>query len=927
MASNYQTFLLLGLYCLVCQADEGINLTVSVFENAKIGTGVVSLPSLLGQEKAELPCVMLDGDRYGRFSVSTNCTVVVARPLDWSVQSEYLLKVRVEGLQDPGHHVVSIKVNVRNVLGYPPVYNETCETPINLTGNRSKEFLFSISLSAEAETSAGDVVSYETTISKPLETWSMDNNNFVITTDNNCQARMAIAVGSLKDLAIASELYQRAWNLNISCSAESDDMQPELLIELFYKREWRKIRYFEQKFPQVIDKLQNPSFIWLFSFVFPTKSATDHVCDIPSHLSSFRISQFTIRHVQTLAFALTPIGCGPDKYGFLCDQTCICKNGARCHGFNGACKCTAGWQGVACDIPKLGVSVTTTPSDPSDIYISANVTVHCQVHHVSATMLALRLPDGSEIARSNATRLEQTLFNLQSEDKGPYKCHASDANGNVFNATIVLDIAKCPPNRKGELCDESCDCLQGATCDWRAGCVCPTGWTGTRCQATCPNGTFGERCLKKCRCRNGASCSPSDGKCTCTAGWYGLRCDVRCPRYRHGLGCRLTCTCKNNATCDNVDGSCTCVAPWTGKNCDEKQAEPLLESLVPIGSMIVLAGCVATIIMLYKRKQVEADLAQAVRLGWLSRWGTTSRHLTLGQLVGMGRFGHVIRARLKTSAGDVTVAAKEVRTRDGPCYRSFFREAAILVAVHEDRHHDNLRSNIIQLLALVNESTKKYIVMEYASKGCLLHLLQQKRRQNGPHVQPVQHNLRYAVHIARALQELQRMALTHGDVAARNVLITAHDVAKLADFGQARDVYTTVQQVSNEKRGTEPADRDTNNGIEVLPLNWMSVESLETGEYTCQSDVWSFGVLLWEIATLGQEPRYDGNNQPTCHQLARTLRRGIRLRRPPECSGEMYDVMRSCWRESPPARPGPNVLETKLMQMCHTMITEKETTV
>ncbi|XP_035660868.1 tyrosine-protein kinase receptor Tie-1-like [Branchiostoma floridae] len=292
----------------------------------------------------------------------------------------------------------------------------------------------------------------------------------------------------------------------------------------------------------------------------------------------------------------------------------------------------------------------------------------------------------------------------------------------------------------------------------------------------------------------------------------------------------------------------------------------------------------------------------------------------------MGRFGHVIRARLKTSAGDVTVAAKEVRTRDGPCYRSLFREAAILVAVHEDRHHDNLRSNIIQLLALVNESTKKYIVMEYASKGCLLRLLQQTRRQNGP--QPLPHNLRYAVHIARALQELQRLALTHGDVAARNVLITADNVAKLADFGQAGDVYTTVQHVSSNKRGKEPANGDTNNaGNEVLPLNWMSLESLETGEYTCQSDVWSFGVLLWEIATLGREPRYDGNNHPTCHQLARTLRRGIRLRKPPDCSGEMYDVMMSCWRESPLARPVPDILETKLMQMCHTMITEKETAV
>ncbi|XP_066263699.1 uncharacterized protein [Branchiostoma lanceolatum] len=703
-----------------------------------------------------------------------------------------------------------------------------------------------------------------------------------------------------------------------------------------------------------MEKLKNPPLLYFFSFDPPTKSRTHYRCEFPILRRPLSLNQVrglegqSVRRVQTMTWDLDPIGCAPDKYGILCNQDCICKNGARCHGFNGACKCTYGWQGVACDIPKPEVSATTTPSDPSDIYSSANVTVHCKVHHVNATTLSLRLPNGSDIVRRNATRLDQTVLNIQSKDKGPYKCQASDSYGNVFNATIVLDIANCPPNRKGELCDETCDCLQGATCDWRTGCVCPSGWTGTRCQTTCPNGTYGERCVKKCRCRNGASCSPSDGKCTCTAGWYGLQCEVPCPKYRYGLRCQEICTCKNNATCDNVDGSCTCVAPWTGKNCDENraiQSEPLLESLVPVGSIIVLVVCVATI--LYKRRhlcggqavkdgeteallqleQAEADLAQTVRPGWLSRWGTTSRHLTLGHLVGVGRFGHVIQAKLKTSAGDTTVAAKEVRTRDSQCYRSFYREAAVLVAVHEDQHHDNLRSNIIQLLALINESAKKYILMEYASKDNLLRLLRQARRQNEPQFLP--HNLRYAVHIARALQELQRLALTHCDVAARNVLITADDVAKLADFGRARDVYTTVQYVPNDKGDRElPANRDNDNvGDEVFPLNWMSLESLESGEYTCQSDVWSFGVLLWEIVTMGKEPRYDGNNQPTCHKLARTLRRGIRLRKPPGCSGEMYDVMMSCWREIPSTRPGPDVVETKLMQMCHMILTERETTV
>ncbi|KAI8496143.1 Endothelial cell-specific molecule 1 [Branchiostoma belcheri] len=801
MAVNYAY--LLVLYSLLCRADEGTKFTVSVAEDASIETAIVSLPRLLGTEKAELPCVMVEGDPYGRFYVSNNCTVIVARPLDWSVQSEYLLKLLVGGQEDPDHHVVGIRVNVRNVLGYPPVYNETCETPVNPRGNQTGEFLFSLSSRVEAETTEGDVLFIEKNISKPFEKWDMD------------------------DL----------------------------------------------------------------------------------------------------------------------------KNGARCHGFNGACKCTDAWQGVACDIPKPGVSAATTPSDPSDMYISANVTVHCKVHHVNATALSLRLPNGSENVRKNSSRLDQILLNVQPKDNGPYMCKVWDTYGKVLNTTVVLDIAKCPPTRKGQFCDETCDCLHGASCDWTSGCVCPAGWTGTRCQTTCPNGTYGQRCREKCRCRNGASCRPSDGRCTCAAGWYGWQCDVPCPESRHGLRCQKVCTCKNNATCQNVDGSCTCVAPWTGKNCDQVEEQeqamrpkPLLESFVPIGSVIVLAACVAAI--LYKKRhmcgvqagqddeteafleleQVEADLAQTVRPGWLSRWGKTRRHLTLGPLVGMGMFGHVIQAKLKTPAGDITVAAKKVRRRDIQCYRNFYREAAILVAVHEDQHHDNLRSNIIQLLGFINESTHKYILTEYATNGNLLRLLRLARKQDGR--QSLPRHLRYAVHIARALQELQRLALTHRDVAARNVLITAHHVAKLADFGQARDVYTAVQYVPNDKHGIEqPAKPKDNVKNEVFPLNWTALESLETGEYTCQSDVWSFGVLLWEIVTMGQEPRYHGNDQPTCQQLARTLRRGIRLRRPPVCSVEMYDVMMSCWQEMPSERPDPDEVEMKLVQLRNAMITVRETTV
>ncbi|XP_035685183.1 receptor tyrosine-protein kinase erbB-4-like [Branchiostoma floridae] len=964
MSVNYlrRLLLLLGVYSLPCPASEDRR-SVSVPENAKPGTEVLSL---LGIEKAELPCVIVEGDPYRRFYLSTNCTIVVGRALDWSVQSEYLLKIRVGQFKYPSHRVVSIHVHVKNVPGYPPVYNDMCEIPTRALGD-SDEFLLSLSISAQVETTVGDVLFAERTFSRPLDHWNMDNPTFVINMDNNCQLHIALEVRGLTDTAVAAELslakHHDQDTFKVSCYAESNHTS-ELFIELYHDDDddKDKLHHLKQYVPQVMAKLKKARLIYLVSFAFPTKTATRYKCDFPSLRNPVRFRKHrdsigAIKNVEAAAVVLAPIGCPPSRYGFLCDKSCICENGARCHGFNGACKCTHGWQGVACDIPKAGVSATTTPSDPADIYISTNVTIHCKTHHLNVTTLTLRLPNGSEIVSNVTTQLDQTVSNIESEDKGPYICQVLDTHGNVFNVTIVLDIAKCPPNRKGDLCDETCDCLHGAPCDWQAGCVCPPGWTGTRCQTTCPDGTHGERCTKKCCCQNGASCTPSDGMCTCKAGWYGSDCTVPCPRYRYGLKCQETCTCKNNATCDNVDGSCTCAVPWKGTDCGELHASSqqgavqqangwklLVEILVPLASVIVLVVCVATI--LYKKRllcgvaagadgeteallelqQVEAGLTQTVQPGWLSRWETTSRHLSLGHLVGMGMFGHVIQAKLKTPAGEITVAAKAVRRKDTQCYRNFYREAAILVAIHEDQNHENLRSNIIQLLGLVNETSQKYILMEYASKGNLLLLLRQARRQNGTIFLP--YNLRYAVHISRALQELQRLALTHCDVAARNVLITADDVAKLADFGLARDVYATVQYVTGHKR--ERAKRE-NLDDEVFPLNWMSLESLETGEYTCQSDVWSFGVLLWEIATLGREPRYDGNNNPSCLQLARTLRRGVRLRRPPECSGEMYDVMSSCWQEQPSERPDPDVLEKRLLQVRNTMIPclsiERETTV
>eukprot|EP00058_Branchiostoma_floridae_P018960 XP_002604449.1 hypothetical protein BRAFLDRAFT_79251 [Branchiostoma floridae] len=925
--------LLISVYVVLSRVRlaEGRSFNVSVPENAPVGTEVVDMRHWLAMQKAELPCVKIEGDPYDRFLLTKECTLVVANPLDWSVQPEYTIKIRV------GHRreVSSVSIQVTDVPGYPPVYNETCETPINPTSKDTGEFLFKADGSGEAETETGDVFVVRNIISKPLEKWNRNKRPTQVfyTENSNCQFQGIWIVRNLNDLVTADQM----WNGNVrNVSCRADVSNAELSVHLIHDlttmadllQRFTKNRYSE-----------NPSYIYQASLTHPTGSKIRYVCKIPQLLTekSVRIGvppdAVRLVHVQSLDIEVHPQGCPLGKYGLRCDKNCTCQNGARCHGFNGACKCQHGWQGVACDIPKPDIAVTTTPSESWSIYMSTNVTIHCRVYHIDVETLSLWFPNASKIMSKGVNQLDIIVFNVQLHHRERFTCEARGKDGKEVNATIVLNL-NCPPNSKGKLCDEVCDCLHGSSCDRWSGCVCPPGWTGTRCQTQCPEGTYGKECTKDCGCQNGASCSPDDGRCNCTAGWYGSNCDGACPKSRYGWRCRQVCSCKNNATCHHVDGSCACAPPWGGRNCDKlhvTQASSLIEILVPLSSILLVVTVVAIVLyntrcfvktedheaeVLRELRRVEEDLAQRLQPGWLRRWEKNIRHLTPGDLIGEGMFGRVIQAELCTPEGDITVAAKTVRVEDAQSYRDFYREAAILVVVHEDNDHDVRRSNIVQLLGMITTSKEKYILLEYSPTGDLLWVLRQFREDDGDDKAALLDRfLRYAVHVARALRELERLRIVHRDVAARNVLITVDDVAKLADFGLARDVYTATDYVSTTHDGCH----------KLLPLKWMALESIETGEYTCQSDVWSFGVLLWEIATLGKDPCYDDRVQLGFFELVRILRQGIRMERPTGCPEDLYRLMRSCWREVPATRPTPEGIEKRLLQLLPLDVIEMET--
>ncbi|XP_050428827.1 proto-oncogene tyrosine-protein kinase ROS isoform X2 [Adelges cooleyi] len=260
--------------------------------------------------------------------------------------------------------------------------------------------------------------------------------------------------------------------------------------------------------------------------------------------------------------------------------------------------------------------------------------------------------------------------------------------------------------------------------------------------------------------------------------------------------------------------------------------------------------------------------------------------ISLQKRLGSGAFGEVFEGKIKNLINgepETRVAVKALKEGATQSEMAAFMKEAKLMNNFKHKH-------IVQLIGVCLDNDPNFILMELMEGRDLLSFLRRNRPTN---VTKSCINLidllSMCIDVAEGCSYLEQMHFVHRDLACRNCLVTSSDpknlVVKIGDFGLARNIYTH--------------DYYRRAGESLLPVKWMSPEAVMDCVFTSQSDVWAFGVLLWEIMTMGQHP-YPGlsNFKVICY-----VQQGGRLEKPVNCPRTLYNLMQRCWNVDPNKRP------------------------
>ncbi|XP_053690959.1 tyrosine-protein kinase Fer [Sabethes cyaneus] len=244
-------------------------------------------------------------------------------------------------------------------------------------------------------------------------------------------------------------------------------------------------------------------------------------------------------------------------------------------------------------------------------------------------------------------------------------------------------------------------------------------------------------------------------------------------------------------------------------------------------------------------------------------WEIKMEDLQLKENIGKGEFGDVMLGILKGEK----VAVKVLKDA-GRASNKFLAEAGVMTTLQHE--------NLVKFIGLVFHDKYIYLVTEFMSKGSLVDYLRSRGRQ---HITR-KDQINFAFDTCSGMEYLETKKVIHRDLAARNVLISEECVAKVSDFGLARDERYTAD-------------------ISKLPIKWTAPEALKEGKFSNKTDMWSFGILLWEIYSFGRVPY----PRIPLADVVKHVGSGYKMEAPEGCPPEIYEMMRQAWDLVPEKRP------------------------
>ncbi|XP_055375144.1 tyrosine-protein kinase CSK [Condylostylus longicornis] len=258
-------------------------------------------------------------------------------------------------------------------------------------------------------------------------------------------------------------------------------------------------------------------------------------------------------------------------------------------------------------------------------------------------------------------------------------------------------------------------------------------------------------------------------------------------------------------------------------------------------------------------------------------WVIPESDLQLRESIGKGEFGDVMLGILRNEK----VAVKMLK--DDGAAQKFLAEASVMTTLEHE--------NLVKFIGLVFTTKHIYLVTEYMSKGSLVDYLRSRGRQ---HITK-KDQINFAYDTCSGMEYLEAKKVVHRDLAARNVLISENCVAKVSDFGLAREECYNLE-------------------VGKLPIKWTAPEALKGGRFSNKSDMWSFGILLWEIYSFGRVPY----PRIPLADVVKHVEVGYKMEAPEGCPPEIYEMMRQAWDLNPSKRPTFSELKVKLLQLKNT---------